>query len=115
MKIHIKNLRLQTVVGIQAWERKTKQDVVINIHFEFDGSEALKTDHIQDTIDYKSLKKRVIKQVEASQFYLLEKLASSILDIVMDDPKVVRASVEVDKPQALRFADSVSVECSEER
>ncbi len=115
MKVHIKNLRLRTIVGIFAWERKEVQDVIINITFEFNGSTAAERDDIQDTVDYKELKKSIIKTVENSQFYLLEKLASRILEIVMSDPKVIRANVEVDKPQALRFADSVSVECSAER
>jgi len=115
MKIKIKNLRLRTIVGIHAWEQKTKQDIVINIRLEFDGSQVSETEDIKDTIDYKSLKKRIIKQVENSRFFLLEKLASTILDIVMNNPRVCRATVEVDKPQALRFADSVSVECSAER
>lgn len=115
MKIRIKNLRLRTVVGIYAWERKEAQDVIINIDLEFDGSRAAETDNIKDTVDYKSLKKHIIKEVEASRFQLLEKLAGHILDIVMSDQKVYRAHVEVDKPNALRFADSVSVECSAER
>ncbi|MFC1569351.1 dihydroneopterin aldolase [bacterium] len=115
MKIHIKNLRLQTIVGIFAWERKEVQDVIINIEFEFDGSKAAESDNIKDTVDYKSLKKQIINKVETSQFYLLEKLANCVLDIIMSEPKVSRAKVEVDKPQALRFADSVSVECSAER
>lgn len=115
MKIRIKNLRLRTVVGIYAWERKEAQDVIINIDLEFDGSQAAESDQIKDTVDYKALKKRVIAEVETSHFQLLEKLASHILDIVMSDLKVYRARVEVDKPNALRFADSVSVECSAER
>ena len=112
MKIRIKNLRLRTIVGIYAWERKEVQDVIINIDFEFEGSDAAKSDRIEDTVDYKKLKKRIIEEVENSRFYLLEKLAGRILSIVMSDSKVIRARVEVDKPQALRFADSVSVECS---
>ena len=49
--------------------------------------------------------------METSQYFLLEKLAARVLEIVGAEPKVLRAAVEIDKPSALRFADSVSVRC----
>jgi D-erythro-7,8-dihydroneopterin triphosphate epimerase len=115
MIIRIKNLRLRTVVGIQHWERKQPQDVIINIEMEFDGTKAAETDHIDDTVNYKVVKRKIIKEVENARYYLLDRLASQILKVVMKEKKVKRATVEVDKPQALRFADSVSVVCSSER
>ena len=115
MKIKIKNLRLRAIIGLYEWEREKKQDVVINIEIEFEGKRAVETESIEDSVDYKTITKRVIQEVEASQFLLLEKLAHHILQIVMDVPSVQKASVEVDKPHALRFADSVSITCSAER
>lgn len=112
MRIKIKNLRLRTVIGVFDWERKTKQDVVINAAIDFDGAKAAASDDIEQTFDYKALTKKIISAVEASQFYLIEKLADTILQIIMDHPLVEQAEVEVDKPQALRFSDSVSVTCS---
>lgn len=114
MIIRIKNLRLRTIVGINAWERDHPQDVIVNVEFEFDGAKAADSDDLADTVDYKSMKKKIIDLVENSQFNLLEKLASSIKDIVMEQPLVQRVRIEVDKPHALRFADSVSVECNAE-
>ena len=112
MTIRIKNLRLRTVIGIYDWEKKEPQDVIINVMFDFDGTRAAETDDIQYTVDYKRMKKRIIHEVESSAFQLIERLAQHILNIVMDDEKVDSARVEVDKPHALRFADSVSVTCS---
>ena len=115
MLIRIKNLRLRIVVGTNEWEREAPQDVTINVEMEFDGSEVARTDRIEDTIDYKAVKGRIIDVVEGSSFYLLDKLANRILETVMEEKKVQRATVEVDKPHALRFADSVSVSCSAQR
>lgn len=115
MIIRIKDLRLRAVIGINDWEREHKQDIVINLELEFDGRKAGETDDIADTVNYKAITKQIIKEVEASEFYLLEKLSSSIIKIVMQDDKVKKASVEIDKPHALRFADSVSVICSADR
>jgi FolB domain-containing protein len=115
MTIRIKNLRLRTIIGVNDWERRRKQDVVINVELDFDGRAAAKSDRIEDTVDYKALCKRIIDQVERSRFCLLEKLADSILRIALCDPKVRRVAVEVDKLRALRSADSVSVACQRRR
>ena len=115
MKIHIKNLRLKTIIGINDLERAEKQDVIVNVEVELDASRATETDRIEDTVNYKTLTKRIISEVELSEFYLLEKLAHHILNIVLEDKKVIRGTVEVDKPHALRFANSVSVSCSGDR
>jgi len=114
MKIRIKNLRLKTIIGVNDLERETKQDIVIRIEIECDGKEAAATDDIRETVNYRTLTKRIIQEVEESRFYLLERLAHHILQVVLEDKKVARATVEVDKPQALRYADSVSVRCSSE-
>ena len=113
--IRITDLKLRTIIGIYDWEREHKQDVVINIQIQYDAAKACATDSIADTIDYKVITKRIIEEVEASDFFLLEKLAQLVLDIVMANPKVKEAAVRVDKPLALRFADSVSVELAEKK
>jgi len=113
--IQIKNLRLRAVIGLNAWEREVQQDLIINIRMEFQGRQAAQTDDIQDTVDYKAIKRRIMAEVEKSHYHLLEALAAHTLDLVMEEKKVLKATVEVDKPHALRFADSVSVSCSAER
>ena len=115
MIIRIKNLKLKAIVGLNDWERKRLQPVTINIAMTIDETAVVQSDDIHDTVDYKELKKRIIEAVETSNFYLIEKLAHHILEIVMQDSNVLRATVELDKPGALRFSDSVSIECSAER
>ena len=111
-EIKIKNLKLRAIVGIQDWEREKKQDILLNISFEYDSSEAELSDDISDTVDYKAMKQKIIALVEKSNYNLLEKLAAEVLKICLDTPGVTKASVEIDKPHALRFADSVSVTVS---
>lgn len=114
-KINIKNLKLRTIIGIHDWEREHNQDVVINIEIHYDATKAAVSDRIQDTLDYKKITKAVIKLVESSRFQLIEKLASQILDLVLSEKKVKEATVRLDKPFALRFAESVSVELNKKR
>ena len=115
MIIKIENLRLRTVVGIFEWEKKVRQDIVINIDIEFDGSEAVEKDDIAFTVDYKSITKKIISDIEGKEFNLIERIAGDVVRIILEDDRVSRATVKVDKPGALRFADSVSVIHSESR
>ncbi len=109
MIIKIENLKLRTIIGVFDWEKRTKQDVTINIEIEFDGKKAGESDNIEDTVDYKSLNKKIINYVEKNSFNLLERMAVRIGDMVMEDIKAKKATVKVDKPGALRFAESVSI------
>ena len=115
MIIKIENLKLRTIVGIYDWEKEKKQDVIINIEMEFDGTRAIETDDIEDTIDYKTITKQIIGMVESNEFNLIEKIAGDAIKIVMENEKVERASVRVDKPGALRFTDTVSVTQTQSR
>ena len=88
---------------------------MINIKIKFDGDKAAESDSIDDTVDYKQLTKKIINEVKKTKYNLLEKLGDHILKIVMEDKKIHKATVEVDKPHALRFSDSVSIICSSSR
>jgi len=109
-KIYIRDLTLRCIIGIYPHERNEKQDVIINIVLEGDLSKAGRTDKISDTINYKTLKKKILKMVETSRFNLIEKLADEVAKICLKDKLVTKATVTVDKPGALRFSRSVAVE-----
>lgn len=113
--IHIKNLLLRTCIGFKAEEINKQQDVVINMTIDVDLSHAIKDDAIGGSYDYKIITKNVIALVQEQKFKLLETLTQSVLDEIMKNKKVRFARVEVDKPHALRFAASVSVELEASR
>jgi dihydroneopterin aldolase/D-erythro-7,8-dihydroneopterin triphosphate epimerase len=114
-RIHIKEILLRAIVGINPDERINKQDVVISITMHVDLSTACKSDDVADTVDYKSVKKRVATLVETSQFFLIEKLAQAIADVCLEDDRVMQVDVVVEKPGALRFARTVGVEITRSR
>jgi FolB domain-containing protein len=109
-KIYITDLLLRCVIGLNDWERTQKQDVLINITLYADLSRPCQSDRIEDSIDYKELKKQIIAIVENSSFYLIERLADRIAQICLAHPLVKAVSLRVDKPGALRYAKSVGVE-----
>ena len=110
-KIRVKNLLIRTYIGFNPEELVNKQDVVINLEIDADipGS-AIEADEPLDIFDYKVITKKIIAFVQDGKFKLLEVLTKNILDLIMEDERVQWARVEVDKPHALRFAESVSLE-----
>lgn len=109
-KIFISDLSARGIIGINEEERKKKQDVLVNLVLYVNLSASCNTDDINDTVDYKAIKNNVLNLIENSSFFLLEKLAESIAKIALFDKRVLRVTVKVEKPGALRFAKSVGVE-----
>ena len=114
-KIYIRDLALRCIIGIYPEERREKQDVIINVEMHCDLRAAGKSDDLHDTVDYKSIKKAILKLVESSHFQLIEALAENIAAIALADSKVSEVVVTVDKPGALRFAKSSAVEITRTR
>ncbi len=109
-KIRINDLLLHCIIGINEWERSQQQEVLINIILFADLSKPCQTDNIKDSIDYKEVKKEIIDMVQASSFYLIERLADAIAKICLKHSFIKAVQIRVDKPGALRFAKSVGVE-----
>lgn len=107
--IRIKNLRLRTYVGIKEEEINNRQDVVINIRLLYDADQAIRNNDIEAALNYRTITKNIIAYVEGNSFALLERMTREVLDLAMEPEAVLEAEVEIDKPHALRFSDSVSV------
>ncbi|WP_286237198.1 dihydroneopterin triphosphate 2'-epimerase [Neptuniibacter halophilus] len=107
--INITNLRLRTFIGFNPEEMEKQQDVVINIEIQYPANKAFSEDDVDQALNYKTITKQVIQHVEAGRFLLLEKLVSDVLEICSEHPWTLYAKVTIDKPHALRFADSVSL------
>ncbi len=107
--INITNLRLRTFIGFNPDERTKKQDVVLNIQISYSISDAALEDSVEDALNYKTITKKIIRYVEDGQFLLLERLVADVLGICSEHESVLQARVTIDKPHALRFADSVSL------
>ena len=108
-RIRIKDLRLRTYIGINEDEIRNKQDILINITLLYPADDAVQINEISHALNYRTITKEIILHVEENRFALLERLTQDVLDCVMRHQRVRYAEVEVDKPHALRFSESVSV------
>jgi len=114
-KIYIRKLRTRCILGIFPEEREKAQEVELNVTLYADLRQACRSDDINDTVDYKGVKMRILELVENSGFFLVERLAQAVADICLDMPHVEAVSVTLDKPGALRFVRSVAVEITREK
>jgi FolB domain-containing protein len=115
-RIWIRALRCRTYVGIEDWEQRDRQEILIDLELETDLSSAGASDRIESTVNYRSVSKRTLAMVEEGRFQLVEKLAQSIATMVLDSFASVEAvRVRVEKPGALRFAESVGVSIERRR
>ena len=114
-RIRIKDLRLRTYIGIKDEEIHNQQDILINVTILYPADDAVAVNEITQALNYRTITKALIAHVEGNRFALLERLTQELLDIVMQHQQVHYAEVEVDKPHALRFAESVSIPLSAQR
>jgi FolB domain-containing protein len=114
-KVIIKDILARGIIGVNDWEREKPQDILINIVIYTDIHEQAVQDSILDGIDYSIVTKRVIQHTETARRYTVEALAEDIAKICLEYPKVIKTTVRVEKPGAVRFSQSVGVEIERSR
>jgi len=114
-RIIIRDLLARGVLGINDWERDQPQDILVNLTLFADLRRAGFSDDIADTVNYRTITKKILAHVETSTRYTIEALAGDIARLCLDEPGVVRVRLRVEKPGALRFARSVGIEIERER
>lgn len=107
--VFVRDLRIETVIGIWEWERHIKQVVSIDLEMGADIRRAAETDSIESALNYKEVAKRLIAHVESARFALVETLAESIARIVVTEFGVPWLRVSVAKPGAVEGSKEVGV------
>lgn len=107
--IYLKDLRIDTVIGVYDWERKTRQTVILDIEMAADIKQAAVSDNIEDTLNYKAVAKRIIAFVSDSRFELVETLAEKTAEIIINEFSVPWVKLQVNKQGAVRGVRDVGV------
>ena len=107
--VFIEDLRIDTVIGVYDWERRTRQTIALDVEMAFDNTRPAATDAIADTLDYKAVSKRLIAFVEGSSFQLVETLAERCAALIREEFGVAWLRLKLSKPGAVRGARAVGV------
>ena len=107
--IFIRDLRVETVVGIWRWERSMSQTVSIDLDMATDVSVGAAQDSIEAALDYRAVSKRVSEFVSVSSYQLIETMAEEIARLVREEFEVRWVRVSVHKPYAVSGSRDVGV------
>ena len=107
--IFIRELRIETVIGIYDWERQIKQTVSIDLEIGADIGKAAATDSIGDTLNYKVVAKRLIEFVGESRFFLVETLSERIAELILNEFQLPWLRLTLSKPGAVRGSREVGI------
>jgi FolB domain-containing protein len=109
-QIFITNLRCRGILGVNPDEREKIREIVVNLTLFVDTQRAGKSDDIADTVSYSTIAKKVMAHVESAARFTVEALAADVAQLCLAETGVQKVRVRVDKPGAVRFAESVGVE-----
>ncbi|MEW8506312.1 MAG: dihydroneopterin aldolase [Candidatus Thiodiazotropha sp.] len=107
--VFIRDLQVDTVIGIYDWERKIRQTVILDLEMGADIARAAATDAIEDTLDYKAVSKRLFAFIQESEFQLVETLAERCAEIVLKEFAVPWVRLTLNKAGAVSNARDVGV------
>jgi dihydroneopterin aldolase len=109
-KIFLRELEIEAVIGIWAWERRIRQRVSISLEMAADIRAAAATDQVEDTLNYKAVAKRITDFVSNSSFQLVETLAERVAEIVVTEFSVASVRLTLNKTGAIRGTRNVGIE-----
>ena len=114
-KIFINALSAHGIIGVYPRERKTPQEILINVTVYTDTRRAAQSDDIADCVDYDALAKKLKVHTESAARFTVEALANDLIEICFQENGVEKAIVRVEKPGAVPSAQSVGVEVERAR
>jgi FolB domain-containing protein len=114
-KVIITDLLARGIIGVNDWERKRAQDILINLILFTDTKRAGDTDNLADCVNYSTMSKKILEHAESADRLTVEALANDLAKICFEDKGVQKVIVRVEKPGAVRFARSVGVEIERSR
>ncbi len=108
-RIVLEDLRVRCIIGVHDWERVQPMEVVLGLELAVDLAPAGQSDRLEDTLDYGGLADRVVALAEASEYYLIERLAEEVAALCLAEPRAQWVRVRVEKPGAVPRARTVAV------
>ena len=107
--IFLEQVKVQTKLGVPAWERMLPQTIILDIEIGYDLSNACKSDAIADTIDYGAVVGRIRETLTDNSFQLVEALAEHVCQLILTEFGAKEVEIKVSKPGILAGVKTVGV------
>jgi dihydroneopterin aldolase len=80
--IFVQELRVETRIGVYAWERQLSQPLLIDLELALPSAKAFASDDFADALDYAAVVKRVQAFATDHPHKLLERFAEALADVL---------------------------------
>jgi 7,8-dihydroneopterin aldolase/epimerase/oxygenase len=107
--IFISELKIETRIGIYAWEQQIAQTIQLDLEVGLHGDHAAKSGKLGDTIDYSKIVERIEQLFAAQHFDLLENAAEAIAQIVLKEFGAPWTRISIAKLGALRNVKKLGI------
>lgn len=108
-RVFIRDLRIDTIIGVHTWERQVRQSLYLDIDMAWDQRRAAQTDDLQFALNYQAVAECVIQLAQGRDYQLIETLAEDCAQAILQAFTVPWVRLSVKKPGALMQAGTLGV------
>lgn len=112
--VFVRGLKVATTIGVYSWEKDIKQTLIFDIDMGTDIRAAASGDAIDLTVDYSTVSESVTHLVQEGRFELIETVAEQAAELIIKNFPVKYVEITLQKPGAVRTADTVGVKIRRE-
>jgi FolB domain-containing protein len=113
--IHIENLKIRCIIGVNPQERQIEQEIFIDAKVKYDITKCITTDKVEEATDYIMLARVLTELAQARKFYLLETFAAEASKALFKQFNVQWVWLKVKKPKGVPNAEYACIEVQQSR
>ena len=107
--IYLRELKIETCIGVYAWEQQIKQPITLDIELAFDICKAARSEQVSDSIDYAEVAKKIVQLAADKKFVLLETLVENVADLLLRDFNITWVRIKANKIAAVPNIKEVGI------
>jgi len=113
--VFIKDFIIQEIIGIHEHEKTKKQKIKFNIVVDVNQNTVPDEKDIKSIVDYEKITNKLENLVKNKKYNFLESLAEDSFKEIFEDKRINSVKIKIEKPDAIKNADSVGVEVFKNR
>ena len=113
--VFIKDFIVHEIIGIHDHEKIKKQKIKFNIVIDVNQNTIPNEKDIRSIIDYEKIITKIEKITQSKRYNFLESLAENSFKEIFEDKRINSVKIKIEKPDAIKNADSVGVEVFKSR
>ena len=113
--VFIKDFIIQEIIGIHEHEKTKKQKIKFNIVVNVNQNTVPDEKDIKSIVDYEKITNKLENLAKNKKYNFLESLAEDSFKEIFEDKRINSVKIKIEKPDAIKNADSVGVEVLKNR